>query len=103
MDVVNGGRLLRVNGPLVECGGIGNPAIAELVALGEREVWGEVVSVAGDRATVQAYEDTGGLAPGDRARSLRRPLSARLGPGLLGQVFDGLLRPLSAAPTFLDR
>jgi vacuolar-type H+-ATPase subunit B/Vma2 len=96
-----GGRLRRVNGPLVECGGITDPAIADLVALGEREVWGEVVSVAGDRVTVQAYEDTGGLVPGDPARSLHRPMSARLGPGLLGQVFDGLLRPLSAAPTFL--
>ena len=102
MAAVNQGRLHRVNGPLVECLGVGDPAIAELVALGEREVWGEVVAVAGDRATVQAYEDTGGLAPGDRARSLGRPLSARLGPGLLGQVFDGLLRPLSTAPTFLS-
>jgi V/A-type H+/Na+-transporting ATPase subunit A len=99
--IVSGGRLRRVNGPLVECTGIGRPAVAELVALGEREVWGEVVSVTPGRATVQAYEDTGGLAPGDPARSLLRPLSARLGPGLLGQVFDGLLRPLSAAPTFL--
>jgi V/A-type H+-transporting ATPase subunit A len=96
------GRLHRVNGPLVECAGIGNPAVAELVALGERGVWGEVVAVADGRVTVQAYEDTGGLAPGDPARALRRPLSARLGPGLLGQVFDGLLRPLSNAPVFLD-
>ena len=95
------GRLRRVNGPLVECTGIGSPAVAELVALGERGVWGEVVAVVGDRVTVQAYEDTGGLAPGDPARALARPLSARLGPGLLGQVFDGLLRPLSNAPVFL--
>ena len=96
------GRLRRVNGPLVECTGIGSPAVAELVALGARGVWGEVVAVADGRVTVQAYEDTGGLAPGDPARALRRPLSARLGPGLLGQVFDGLLRPLSSAPVFLD-
>ena len=104
MGAVTGpaGRLRRVNGPLVECTGIGSPAVAELVALGERGVWGEVVAVADGRVTVQAYEDTGGLAPGDPARALRRPLSARLGPGLLGQVFDGLLRPLSSAPMFLD-
>ncbi|NMH97777.1 V-type ATP synthase subunit A [Pseudonocardia acidicola] len=95
------GRVRRVNGPLVECEALGDPAVAELVALGERGIWGEVVAVSNGRVTVQAYENTGGLAPGDPARSLRRPLSAPLGPGLLGQVYDGLLRPLSAAPEFL--
>ena len=53
-------------------------------------------------ATVQAYEYTGGLAPGHPAASRGEPLSARLGPHLLGGIFDGLLRPLSGAPAWLE-
>jgi V/A-type H+/Na+-transporting ATPase subunit A len=61
----------------------------------------EVVAIRGTRVTVQAYEYTGGLAAGDRVAAVGRPLSARLGPDLLGGVFDGLLRPLTSAPTWL--
>jgi V/A-type H+-transporting ATPase subunit A len=91
----------RVVGPLVELEPAGDLAMAELVELGPLRLPGEVVGLDAGRATVQAYEYTGGLRPGDPARSLGRPLSARLGPGLLGGLFDGLLRPLSAAPSRL--
>ncbi|WP_372463263.1 V-type ATP synthase subunit A [Actinospica acidithermotolerans] len=89
------GAVRRVAGPLVELDGLPGAAMAELVLLGAAEIPGEVVSIRGGVLTVQAYEYTGGLAPGDPARSQGRPLSAALGPGLLGGVFDGLLRPLA--------
>jgi V/A-type H+/Na+-transporting ATPase subunit A len=95
-------RVARVNGPLVEVEAMAGVAMSDVVELGERRLPGEVVAIRGDVTTVQAYEYTGGLAPGDPARSLGVPLSARLGPHLLGGVFDGLLRPLTGAPTWLD-
>ena len=95
------GRITRVAGPLVEITGLPGVAVSDLVALGERELPGEVVAVRGGQVTAQAYEYTGGLRPGAPAVGRGRPLSARLGPGLLGGVFDGLLRPLSDAPVWL--
>ena len=95
------GRVARVSGPLIEVEDLGAVSMAELVALGPHELPGEVVGIRGSTVAVQAYEYTGGLAVGDRAAPLGRPLSARLGPWLLGGVFDGLLRPLGSAPTWL--
>lgn len=93
----------RVSGPLVELdiGTRTDVAMHDTVTLGPDRIPGEVVAVEDGVVTVQAYEYTGGLAPGAPAATGGRPLSAKLGPGLLGQVFDGLLRPLSTAPTFL--
>ena len=94
-------RIVRVSGPLLEVEGLSTVAMADLVALGEAELPGEVVAISGETATVQAYEYTGGLRTGDPARALGRPLSVRLGPDLLGGVHDGLLRPLADAPAWL--
>ena len=96
------GRVTRVSGPLVEVTGLGDVAMSDVVAIGTYRLPGEVVAIKGDRVTVQAYEYTGGLAPGDPAAGQGEPLSARLGPHLLGQVFDGLLRPLAGAGAWLD-
>jgi V/A-type H+-transporting ATPase subunit A len=95
------GRVVRVSGPLVEVEGFADVAMSELVALGAAQLPAEVVAVREADVTLQAYEYTGGLAAGDQAVALGRPLSARLGPDLLGGVFDGLLRPLTTAPTWL--
>jgi V/A-type H+-transporting ATPase subunit A len=95
------GRVVRVSGPLVEVEGLADVAMSELVGLGAAHLPGEVVAIRGTNISVQAYEYTGGLAAGDQVTALGRPLSARLGPELLGGVFDGLLRPLAAAPTWL--
>ena len=73
----------------------------ELVAVGPRRITAETVAITGTRATLQAYEYTGGLKAGDIAEATGDQLSALLGPGLLGQVFDGLMRPLSSAPLWL--
>ncbi len=99
--VPSAGRVVRVSGPLVEVEGLADVAMSELVGLGVQALPGEVVAIRGTHVSVQAYEYTGGLAAGDQATRLGRPLSARLGPELLGGVFDGLLRPLTAAPTWL--
>jgi len=95
-------RVARVNGPLVEVTGLADVAMYDIIELGARRLPGEAVAIRGDVTTVQAYEYTGGLAPGDPARSRGEPLSAWLGPHLLGGVFDGLLRPLSHAPAWLE-
>lgn len=92
---------MRVSGPLVEVEGLAPVAMSDVVELGAGRLPGEVVAIRGGLATVQAYEYTGGLAPGDPAHSREEPLSARLGPHLLGGVFDGLLRPLSGEPAWL--
>ncbi|MGW0285754.1 V-type ATP synthase subunit A [Streptomyces sp. NPDC003236] len=94
-------RVLRVAGPLVEMECPASVAMHDLASLGTAGLPGEVVAVHGGSATVQAYEYTGGMSPGQPAEPLGRPLSVVLGPGLLGGVFDGLLRPLSGAGDLL--
>jgi V/A-type H+-transporting ATPase subunit A len=96
------GRVVRVNGPLVEVDGLAEVAMLDAVELGPQRLAGEVVAIRGDLATVQAYEYTGGLAPGATATCRGEPLSAPLGPQLLGGVFDGLLRPLAGAGRWLS-
>ncbi|WP_018557450.1 V-type ATP synthase subunit A [Actinacidiphila glaucinigra] len=99
MDALSPGgppsHVLRVTGPLVEIEYTGGIAMHDLVLLGEAGLPGEVVGIEAGVVTVQAYEYTGGLAPGHPARGAGHPLCARLGPGLLGGIFDGLLRPLT--------
>ena len=94
-------RIVRVSGPLVEVDSASAVAMHDLIALGSAKIPAEVVAIRDSRLTVQAYEYTGGLAPGEPAVPQGRPLSVPLGPGLLGGVFDGLLRPLTTAPTWL--
>jgi V/A-type H+/Na+-transporting ATPase subunit A len=95
------GRVARVNGPLVQVEGMAGTAMLDAVELGAQRLPGEVVAIRGDLVTVQAYEYTGGLAAGAVATSRGEPLSAPLGPHLLGGLFDGLLRPLAGAGTWL--
>ncbi|MGA2393498.1 MAG: V-type ATP synthase subunit A [Candidatus Lustribacter sp.] len=95
MDV--SGRIRRINGPLVEVEGLANVAMLDLVALGEGKLPGEVIAIDADVVTVQAYEPLGGIATGAPALAQGLPLFAALGPGLLGGIFDGLLRPLADA------
>ncbi len=101
MVVSNSARIMRVSGPLVEVECAAAVAMHDLVGLGPANVPGEVVAISDGQLTVQAYEYTGGLTPGDAAVPQGGPLSATLGPGLLGGVFDGLLRSLTTAPTWL--
>jgi V/A-type H+-transporting ATPase subunit A len=92
----------RVSGPLVEIDQLPGLAMSELIELGHHALPAEVVALRGELATAQAYEYTGSVAVGDPVRSLGRPLSTRLGPGMTGHVYDGLLRPLDGAGTWLS-
>lgn len=98
---LNAGTVVRVNGPLVEVAGLAGVALFDTLELGPARIPGEAVAIEAGVITAQAYEYTGGLRPGDPVKTRGAPLTARLGPGLLGGVFDGLLRPLEAAPAWL--
>ncbi len=94
--------MVRVNGPLLDVEGLaGAVGLLDLVEVGESGLPGEVVALTGDQVVVQVYEYTGGVGPGAPVLGHRRPLSASLGPWLLGGVFDGLLRPLLDGPEWL--
>ena len=100
-------QIYSVNGPVVKVTGGRGLAMMDMVYTGKEELIGEVVSVDGAMTTVQVYEDTAGLAPGEPVRSTGAPMSLLLGPGLLGNIFDGIGRPLraleSASGPFLGR
>ncbi len=87
------GKVLEVNGPLVT---IHQPGIrnGEQVRIGILGLIGEVISLQRESALVQVYETTDGLQPGESVEGLQHPLSVELGPGLLGEIFDGVQRPL---------
>jgi V/A-type H+-transporting ATPase subunit A len=89
------GTILEINGPLViaQLPGVPN---GEQVRVGELGLTGEIIGLDGDKAMIQVYESTDGLRPGEETESLGHPLSVELGPGLLGNIFDGVQRPLSA-------
>lgn len=84
-----------IAGPVLHAEKHGPFALREAVGVGPQGLLGEVVRIDGERLVVQVYEDTTGLRPGTRIEGRGRPLAIRLGPGLLGRIFDGLLRPLS--------
>jgi ATP synthase archaeal, A subunit len=88
------GKVARVNGPLVVAEGMKDAQMFEVVEVGEPRLVGEITRIEGDRAYIQVYEDTSGIRPGEPVIGSGAPLSVELGPGLLGQLFDGLLRPL---------
>jgi V/A-type H+-transporting ATPase subunit A len=87
------GIIRDINGPIVT---VQLPGIrsGEQVRIGELGLFGEAIALEGDRAIVQAYESTEGVRPGESAVGLGWPLSVELGPGLMGQIFDGIQRPL---------
>ena len=90
------GRVIRVSGPIVEAEGLAAAGAFEVVRVGPKGFIGEVIKLAGDVATIQVYEYTGGLQPGVAVERTGSPLSAVLAPGLLGSIFDGVQRPLTA-------
>ncbi len=94
---MSGAVVTRVNGPVVEVRAASGLAMLDLVHVGRRRLPGEVIGLEGERATVQVYEYTGGLKPGEEVVGTGGPLAVQLGPGLLGGVFDGVLRPLHSA------
>ena len=92
-------RIIRAAGALVEAAPLRSAGLFEIVRVGPRRLLGEVIRVEGDVATIQVFEDTGGLALEDPVQATGAPLLAELGPGLLGAVLDGTGRPLARLAT----
>ena len=96
-------RIKWVGGPVLRARAEGPFGIFEALSIGEKQLLGEVIQLRDDEIVAQVYEDTTGLEPGMRVEGRGRPLSVSLGPGLLGGIFDGLLRPLTGAADYQVR
>ena len=88
------GELAKISGPLIIASGMRGRQINEVVKVGKQELMGEIIALKGDTASIQVYEDTSGLKPGDKVEGTGAPLEVELGPGLLSGIFDGTQRPL---------
>jgi len=88
------GRIIRVNGPIIQAEGLANAGLYDVVEAGDLGLVGEIIRLNGDIATIQIYEDNTGMKVGERILSHRAPLSVLLGPGLIGRIYDGIQRPL---------
>ena len=90
------GKIVKVSGPLVVASGMREANMFDVVRVGKMKLIGEIIEMRGDRASIQVYEETAGIGPGDTVYSTGEPLSAELGPGLLTNIYDGIQRPLEA-------
>lgn len=90
----NGPTVTRISGPIVTAMGMEGAMMYEVVEVGDMGLVGEVVRLVDDRALIQVYEDTTMLKPGSPVRCTGAPLSVWLGPGLIGNIYDGIQRPL---------
>src|SRR4030042_1325699 len=88
------GRVVKVAGPLVVASRLPNPKMYDLVKVGKDNLMGEIIERRGHRASIQVYEETSGIGPGDVVVTTGEPLSVELGPGLLTSIYDGVQRPL---------
>lgn len=92
MDV---GRIIKVSGPLVVAENMTEARMYDVVRVSEERLLGEIIELRGERASIQVYEETGGLGPGEPVYNTGVPLSVELGPGLIEAIFDGVQRPLN--------
>lgn len=101
------GKIVKVSGPLVIAEGMEDASVYDVVRVSDRRLIGEIIEMRGDQASIQVYEDTVGLGPGEPVYTTGEALSVELGPGLLESMFDGIQRPLDAmrdkTGDFLDR
>ncbi|MCZ7393924.1 MAG: ATP synthase subunit A [Candidatus Methanoperedens sp.] len=89
----NKGEIYRISGPVVIISGL-NTKMYDVVKVGKEGLMGEVIGIEGEKSTVQVYEETSGLRPGEPVENTGMPLSVELGPGLLESIYDGIQRPL---------
>ena len=90
------GEIVRISGPVIEADNMRGAKMYDVVRVGDENLIGEIIRLNGDVATIQVYEDTNGLKPGEKVISTDMPLSVELGPGLLTNIYDGIQRPLPA-------
>ena len=88
------GKIVKVSGPLVIAEGMRDAEMFDVVRVSDKRLIGEIIEMHGDRASIQVYEETAGLGPGEIVESEGAPLSVELAPGLIGGIFDGIQRPL---------
>jgi len=88
------GKIIKVSGPLVVAEGIPNAKMFDVVKVSDKGLIGEIIGLKKNLASIQVYEDTSGLGPGEPVETTRMPLSAELGPGIMSSIYDGIQRPL---------
>jgi V/A-type H+-transporting ATPase subunit A len=88
------GRIVKVSGPLIVAEGMGDVQMHDMVRVSDKNLTGEVIELRGDKASIQVYEETAGLGPGEVVESTGSPMSVELAPGLIESIFDGIQRPL---------
>ena len=88
-------NVIYVNGPVVKANHMEDFMVREMVMVGEKKLIGEIISLEKGLGTIQVYEETSGLRIGEKVEGTERPLSLKLGPGIIGNIFDGIERPLS--------
>ena len=88
------GKIIKVSGPLVIAKGMDEANVYDVVNVSEDKLIGEIIEMRGDEASIQVYEETTGIGPGDPVYTTGEPLSVELGPGLIENMFDGIQRPL---------
>jgi len=94
MSEMDNGRIIKVAGPVVVAEGMIGARMYDVVRVGEENLIGEIVELHGETASIQVYEDTVGIGPGERVVNTGAPLSVELGPGLISSIYDGIQRPL---------
>ncbi|MBE7068809.1 MAG: V-type ATP synthase subunit A [Clostridiales bacterium] len=90
------GKTVKISGPLIIAEGMADAKLYDVVRVSEKGLIGEIIELRGDKASIQVYEETSGLGPGEDVYSTGEPLSAELAPGLITGIFDGIQRPLTA-------
>jgi V/A-type H+-transporting ATPase subunit A len=90
------GKIIKVSGPLIVAGGMGDSKMYDVVKVGAQKLIGEIIELRGEFASIQVYEETAGIGPGDEVFSTGEPLSVELAPGLIEGIFDGIQRPLES-------
>jgi V/A-type H+-transporting ATPase subunit A len=90
------GRIIKVAGPVVVAEGMVGARMYDVVRVGKENLIGEIVELHGECASIQVYEDTVGIGPGEEVLNTGAPLSVELGPGLISSIYDGIQRPLEA-------
>lgn len=88
------GKIIKIAGPVIVADGMRGSQMHEMVKVGNQKLIGEIIELEGDTATIQVYEETAGIKPGEVVESTGGPLSVELGPGVMGSIFDGIQRPL---------
>jgi V/A-type H+-transporting ATPase subunit A len=91
---LSSGKIVKISGPLVVATGLSDANMADVVRVGEQRLIGEILTMNGDSASIQVYEETSGLGPGAAVETTGSPLSVELGPGLIENIYDGIQRPL---------